>query len=85
MTEYKKKPFWKDWKVWAIIILVIVLLNSTNDPWEYQICVSECMSDNYDCTMSKAILTEDYGGYVHKLEYELCHYDLEECLYKCED
>ena len=84
----KENNFWKDWKTWVIIILAIVIfsnLTSQQDTWEYQICVSDCMSDNFDCSISKAVLTRDYGGYIPKLEYELCHYDLEECLYRCKD
>ena len=86
MKKQNKNIFWKDWKTWAIIIIIIIIfsnVNSQQDPWEYQICVSDCMSDNFDCSISKAIITDDYGGYIHKLDYELCHYDLEDCLYDC--
>ena len=86
-NENKEKGIWKDWKTWAIIILVIVLFYNFNssDSWKYQMCVDDCMSENWDCVISQAVLIEDYGGYIHKLDYELCHYDLEDCLYECKE
>ena len=83
----QENSFWKNWKNWAIFILVIIIFpqyNSSEDTWEYQSCVSDYMADNFDCSISKAVLTGDYGGYIHKLDFELCSYDLEDCLYECE-
>jgi len=78
----KNKIPW--WIIAILIILVIILLNTSDNLEDYTNCVDDCVYDVYDCMYSYEVWDSQGNSYIEYWGADYCISELEYCTTICE-